>query len=111
MQMLVVEYARSVLGWDAANSTEFDKGTAHPVVMFMPEGDKERMGGTMRLGARDTVFSENKNYDVSASSRGRCTLRRRARTSRSATATGARARAAWRGRAVLLIHTCCCAQV
>ena len=56
MQMLVVEYARSVLGWEGANSTEFDKETAHPTIIFMPEGDKERMGGTMRLGARDTVI-------------------------------------------------------
>lgn len=56
MQMLVVEYARSVLGWQGANSVEFDKDTPHPTVIFMPEIDKTTMGGTMRLGARKTVL-------------------------------------------------------
>jgi CTP synthase len=28
------------------------------VVIFMPEGDRERMGGTMRLGARETVLKD-----------------------------------------------------
>ena len=52
MQILVTAYARSVLGWQDANSTEFDPETAHPVIDFMPDqnGDIPK-GGTMRLGA------------------------------------------------------------
>lgn len=57
MQVMVIEYARNVLGLKGANSTEFDEGTAHPVVLFMPEIDQKVMGGTMRLGARATLIS------------------------------------------------------
>ncbi|GFH58641.1 CTP synthase [Chaetoceros tenuissimus] len=56
-QAMVVEYARNVIGWDDANSAEFDESTAHPVIVFMPEIDKETMGGNMRLGARNTKFT------------------------------------------------------
>jgi len=52
MQIAVIEFARSVLGWTNANSTEFDKETPFPVVIEMPEFDKTHKGGTMRLGAR-----------------------------------------------------------
>lgn len=37
MQIAVVEYARSVLKLEDANSTEFDPDTANPCVVFMPE--------------------------------------------------------------------------
>lgn len=52
MQMAVIEYARNVLGWADAHSTEMDKNTPHPVIDLM-EAQKniETMGGTMRLGA------------------------------------------------------------
>ena len=61
MQVAVVEYARSVLGRAKAHSTEFDAETAWPTVIFMPEavGEKGEMGGTMRLGSRDTVLHED----------------------------------------------------
>ncbi|KAI8024931.1 CTP synthase [Camellia lanceoleosa] len=36
MQISVIEYARSVLGWEKANSTEFDNKTPNPVVIFIP---------------------------------------------------------------------------
>jgi CTP synthase len=55
-QIGVIEFARNVLKLEKANSTEFDVRTKHDVVIFMPEGDAENKGGTMRLGARDTVF-------------------------------------------------------
>ncbi len=52
MQMMVVEFARSVAGLEGANSTEFDTHTPHPVIDLLPEQrqvfDK---GGTMRLGS------------------------------------------------------------
>ncbi|GAB4841590.1 CTP synthase 1 [Ancistrocladus abbreviatus] len=56
MQIAVIEYARSVLGILDANSREFDPNTRNPFVIFMPEGSKTHMGGTMRLGSRRTIF-------------------------------------------------------
>ncbi|KAJ7949054.1 CTP synthase family protein [Quillaja saponaria] len=56
MQIAVIEYARSVLGLADANSREFDPETKTPCVVFMPEGSKTHMGGTMRLGSRRTYF-------------------------------------------------------
>ena len=51
MQLIVVEFARYVLGVDDANSTEFYPSTEHPVIDLMPDQQKlSDMGGTMRLG-------------------------------------------------------------
>ena len=52
MQCAVVEFARSVLNLDRANSTEFDKNNPHPVICLLDEqqGITDK-GGTMRLGA------------------------------------------------------------
>ncbi len=50
MQLMVVEFARNVLGLDAA-SEEFESGEDHMVVAEMPEQkDIDEKGGTMRLG-------------------------------------------------------------
>ena len=55
MQVMVIEYARSKLGYQDATSEEFcDRKDPPPVIMFMPEIDPKIMGGTMRLGARPT---------------------------------------------------------
>jgi len=52
MQCTVIEYARDVLGWADANSTEFDGTTTHPVIDLMEEQrGVTQKGGTMRLGA------------------------------------------------------------
>jgi len=52
MQCAVIEFARNVLGLEDANSTEFDKGTQHPVISLMEDQSVVReRGGTMRLGA------------------------------------------------------------
>ncbi|XP_062215218.1 uncharacterized protein LOC133915864 isoform X1 [Phragmites australis] len=56
MQIAVVEFARHVMNLSDANSTEFDLNTKTPCVIFMPEGSKSHMGGTMRLGSRRTFF-------------------------------------------------------
>uniref|UniRef100_A0A0E0C4N3 CTP synthase n=1 Tax=Oryza meridionalis TaxID=40149 RepID=A0A0E0C4N3_9ORYZ len=56
MQLAVVEFARSVMNLPEANSTEFDPNAKSPCVIFMPEGSKTHMGGTMRLGSRRTFF-------------------------------------------------------
>ncbi len=63
MQCAVVEYARNVLGYGGANSSEFDADTPYPVIYLMTEWYDSRnqclhtrdassdKGGTMRLGA------------------------------------------------------------
>ncbi|KAJ9168435.1 hypothetical protein P3X46_019960 [Hevea brasiliensis] len=56
MQIAVIEFVRSILGLQDANSTEFDPNTKKPCVILMPEGSKTHMGGTMRLGSRRTYF-------------------------------------------------------
>jgi len=57
MQLMVVEFAREMLGDEEANSTEFDRSTAHPVIDLMPEQrDIADMGGTMRLGLYPCVL-------------------------------------------------------
>ena len=59
MQIAVIEYARHVVGWADATSSEFTSLTAHPVIDLMADQvnvvDK---GGTMRLGKYPCVLSE-----------------------------------------------------
>ena len=51
MQTAIIEYARNVVGWKDANSTEFKK-TSHNVIDIMPgQKNVKEKGGTMRLGA------------------------------------------------------------
>ncbi len=59
MQAICVEYARNVLGYADANSTEFDPSTKHNVVDMM-EDQKTllNLGGSMRLGAYDCKLKE-----------------------------------------------------
>jgi CTP synthase len=81
MQVAVIEYARHVAGLTRAHSTEFDKGTPHPVIALITEwvsndGTVEQrhehvdLGGTMRLGAqacrlaRGTISRQLYNQDV-----------------------------------------------
>ncbi len=52
MQIMVIEYARNVLGFTNANSKEFDPDTEYPVVSLLEEQEYiDVKGGTMRLGA------------------------------------------------------------
>jgi CTP synthase len=58
MQVMVIEYARHVLGWKEANSTEFDPHTAYPVISLLEEQlDVTVYGGTMRLGASESKLA------------------------------------------------------
>jgi CTP synthase len=51
MQVMVIEFARHVLGTSSPNSTEFDASTPHPVIDLMPEQRKvAQKGASMRLG-------------------------------------------------------------
>jgi CTP synthase len=63
LQVAVIEAARNLAGLDGAHSTEFVRGTPHPVVALITEweteaGEREQrsedseLGGTMRLGAQ-----------------------------------------------------------
>jgi CTP synthase len=72
MQSAVIEFARNVVGWKDAHSTEFDADTTHPVVGLITEwtdatGNTEvrdtssDLGGTMRLGAQECRLTEGSN--------------------------------------------------
>ena len=67
MQLVLVEFARNVLGLKDAHSTEFNPKTKNPVVFLIDEfinsvGEKQirtqksPLGGTMRLGAYECVI-------------------------------------------------------
>lgn len=62
MQMAVVEYARNVLGFKNAHTTEIDSKTPHPLIDILPEQKKniseKNFGGTMRLGAYDAFLKK-----------------------------------------------------
>ncbi len=72
MQIAVIEYARDVLEYKDANSSEFNPETTHPVIYLMPDQKGLKKGGTMRLGAypckikEDTIMSKvYKSTDIS----------------------------------------------
>ncbi len=59
MQMMVIEFARNVLGYKDANSREMDEQTPHNVIDIMEDQKNiTDMGGTMRLGAYDCQLAE-----------------------------------------------------
>lgn len=51
MHMVAIEFARHVIGFQDANSAEFEPECPHAVIAFMPDQkDIANLGGTMRLG-------------------------------------------------------------
>lgn len=62
MQLLVIEYARNVLGIKDAHTTEVDEKTKNPIIDIMPEQKKHmedgNYGATMRLGAYDAILGK-----------------------------------------------------
>ena len=50
MQCMAIEYTRYRLGYEDANSTEFDSNTKHPIIHLMEDQEGLKKGGTMRLG-------------------------------------------------------------
>jgi CTP synthase len=69
MQLAVIEYGRHVLGLEGANSTEFNRATANPVIALITEwqdsagsvqarDETSGKGGTMRLGAQAVALAE-----------------------------------------------------
>ena len=68
MQLAIIEYARHVAGLEGAHSTEFNRGTPHPVIALITEwqdqkgtlesrDERSNLGGTMRLGAQEVRLS------------------------------------------------------
>ena len=54
MQCAVIEFARNVIGFKEAHSTEINSDTSYPVISMMEEQKElKNLGGTMRLGAYD----------------------------------------------------------
>ena len=66
MQMMVIEFARNVLGYADANSREIDEKTPHNVIDIMEEQKNiTNMGGTMRLGAYECDLKQGtRTFDI-----------------------------------------------
>ncbi|OGH23763.1 MAG: CTP synthase [Candidatus Levybacteria bacterium RIFCSPLOWO2_01_FULL_38_13] len=69
MQLAVVSFARDVLGFKDANTTENNKFTKYPVIHLMPKQkknmEKRAYGGTMRLGAWDAIVKKGtRAYEI-----------------------------------------------
>lgn len=65
MQMAVTEFARNVLKYNDANSSEFDENSKHPVIdIMLDQKDIENKGGTMRLGLYPCVLKQNSKASV-----------------------------------------------
>ena len=59
LQVMVIEYSRSILKYDDADSTEFSTSSKHPVVVLLEEQiNIKNYGGTMRLGRSETHLLE-----------------------------------------------------
>ena len=59
MQIMVMEYARDVLGYADANSSEFTPDGEHNVIALMPDQQGNiPKGGTMRLGKYPCITAE-----------------------------------------------------
>ncbi|GHV78505.1 CTP synthase [Spirochaetia bacterium] len=63
MQIMVIDWARNILGWEDADSTEFNQDTKHPVVSLLEDQvDVKNYGGTMRLGKWDSVAEPDSRF-------------------------------------------------
>ncbi|OPJ63408.1 CTP synthase [Clostridium oryzae] len=60
MQCAAIEFARDVLGYEDANSSEINPETTHPIIDLMPDQkDVDKKGGTMRLGIYPCKIADN----------------------------------------------------
>lgn len=66
MQMAIVEFARHVIGWEDAHSTELNPHTSHPVIHLMPDqSGVTDIGGTLRLGSYPCILDQSsKAYEL-----------------------------------------------
>lgn len=62
MQLMVVEYARNMLGWRDAHTTEINPKSKHPVIDILPDQKVNlahgNMGGSMRLGTYPALLKK-----------------------------------------------------
>jgi len=66
MHIMIIDWGRNVLNWADADSTEFNRDSKHPVVSLLEEQvNVTNYGGTMRLGAMETVC-ENGTHILAA---------------------------------------------
>jgi CTP synthase len=61
-QIAVIQFARDNCNLTGANSEEFQEFAADKVIMNMPDLDQTKMGGTMRLGLKKTVFQKDTEW-------------------------------------------------
>lgn len=60
MQLSIVEFARSVIGYEDAHSVELNPATSHPVIHLMPDQNGvENIGGTLRLGSYPCILDKS----------------------------------------------------
>ncbi|WP_237076056.1 CTP synthase [Mycoplasma sp. (ex Biomphalaria glabrata)] len=60
MQLALVEFARNILNYETANSTEFDPETDHPIVhIIRGKSEQDEKGGTLRLGNYNCELKNN----------------------------------------------------
>jgi CTP synthase len=65
LQIMVIDWGRNVLGWEDADSTEFNQDTKHPVVSLLEDQvDVKNYGGTMRLGKWDAVIEPGSKLEA-----------------------------------------------
>jgi CTP synthase len=66
MQIMIIEFARSVLGMSDASSTEFNKNTTYPVISMLAEQlGVTQKGATMRLGTYPcSIVSGTRAYEA-----------------------------------------------
>lgn len=70
MQMAVIEFARNVLNWRDANTTEADPHSTYPVIDLLADWKSEELGGTMRLGRFDcNLIAGTKTFAAYGTSR------------------------------------------
>jgi CTP synthase len=61
-QVAAIQFARDLCGMPEATSEEFDAQATDRVVVYMPELDRQNLGGTMRLGLRKTIFQQDSEW-------------------------------------------------
>ncbi|QEH62385.1 CTP synthetase [Spiroplasma chinense] len=59
MQIACIEFARNVLGLENAHTTELNPKTNYPIIDIIEGKDREKIGGTLRLGRYETSLVEN----------------------------------------------------
>lgn len=64
LQIAVIEFVRNVLGYSNSTSMEFDATVEEKTasVVYMPDVDQVKLGGTMRLGIHSTKFTDGSEW-------------------------------------------------